>query len=128
MSAGRILVIDDDTQALQTARLLLTQAGYEVVTYNGYFNRLNFVVEQRPDLVLLDVNMPFLSGDELLALFKEHAELRKVPVVFFSSNDETSLRLMTVRAGALGYISKSDMGGALATKVRRHLERARLSV
>ncbi len=125
---GRVLVIDDDPQALDTARLLLQQAGFEVVTYSGHFNRLNFVLEHKPDLVLLDVNMPFLSGDELLRLFKDHVDLRRVPVVFFSSNDETSLRLMVVRCGALGYIPKSEMAGDFGGKVRRYVERARLAV
>lgn len=125
---GRILVIDDDPQALDTARLLLLQSGFEVVTYSGHFNRLNFVLEHSPDLVLLDVNMPFLSGDELLRLFKDSPELRRIPVVFFSSNDEMSLRVMVARCGALGYIPKSEMAGDFGTKVRRYVERARLAV
>jgi DNA-binding response OmpR family regulator len=120
----RVLVIDDDRMMLDTARGLLEQAGFEVVTYSGAFNRLNAIVDQAPDLVLLDVNMPLVPGDALARLMREDSRLGRVPFAFFSSNGEADLRRMVREAGACGYVSKSDMG-FFAAKVRRLIETAK---
>src|SRR6185436_11179778 len=118
---NKVLIIDDDLQLLDTARTLLERAGYRVAVYSGRFDRLGFVLREKPDLVLLDVNMPVVPGDELYELFREHAVLQHVPVVFFSSNDEHDLRLLVRRCGALGYIPKSAVGAGLSARVARYL-------
>jgi signal transduction histidine kinase len=92
-----------------------------VETHQG--SGTTFIVRHKPDLVLLDVNMPFLSGDELFKLFGDHPSLKGIPVAYFSSNDEASLRLMVVHTGAAGYTSKSEMGADFAGKVARILDR-----
>ncbi len=117
----RIVIIDDDVDLLATASRLLELEGFEVVTHRRAFNSTNLVAQLRPDLVLLDVNMPFLSGDNLFRLFKEDSRLAGVPVVFFSSNDEGSLRRMVQEMGAKGYITKSELSG---DKIRRFLPAA----
>jgi len=71
--------------------------------------------------VLMDVNMPFLSGDNLAGLFKRHPVLSKVPIVLFSSNDESILQRMARDVGAIGFISKSEMASGFARKVRLFL-------
>ncbi len=119
----KILIVDDDPQVLQTAAELLRRDGFEVVTYKEKLNRVNFIAQERPDLVLLDVNMPFLPGDELLRLLKGYPVLRDIPVLFFSSNDERDLRLMVLETGAAGYVSKSELGGNFAARIARELER-----
>jgi CheY-like chemotaxis protein len=118
---GKVLILDDDEHMLETARALLERAGFDVAVYAGRFDRLNFVLRHRPDLVLLDVNMPVVPGDELYQLFREHPVLRHVPVVFFSSNDEAELRLLARQSGAHGYISKSAVAVDLPARVARYL-------
>jgi CheY-like chemotaxis protein len=117
---AKILVMDDDAELLDTAAQLL-KPFYEVVTYRAAFNRLNAVREHHPDLVLMDVNMPLVPGDEVVRLLKESPELSGIPIVLFSSNDERSLRRMARECGALGYIPKSEMGANFAAQVGRHL-------
>ncbi|PWT94436.1 MAG: response regulator [Acidobacteria bacterium] len=119
-----IVLIDDDLQILQTARKLLEQEGFEVHTRNSGFESTNFIAKQNPDLVLLDVNMPFLSGDCLAEIFKTNPQVKGIPIVLFSSNDENTLRKMVMETGALGYISKSEMGAAFAQKVTEFIRRA----
>jgi CheY-like chemotaxis protein len=116
----KILVMDDDPVLLETASELL-RTGFDVITYRAAFNRLNVVREHQPDLILMDVNMPLVPGDEVTKLLKDSAELSGIPVVLFSSNDEQSLRQMARNCGAVGYISKSEMGWNFAAKVERHL-------
>ena len=117
----KIVLIDDDLQILSTAKSLLELSGFEVFTRNSGFDSTNFIGKHRPDLVLLDINMPFLSGDRLQQIFQAYRSTSDIPIVFFSSNDENSMRVLVKRTGAAGYISKSDMGNDFAAKVARFL-------
>jgi DNA-binding response OmpR family regulator len=121
---ARIAIIDDDPETLDTAAGLLGQAGFEVVVYSTNHGRLSFIVRTRPDLVLLDVNMPLVPGDDVCRLMKEHPELRRIPVVYFSSNDEGTLRAMARETEAAGYICKSEMAFDLGGQVARLLAAA----
>ena len=116
-SPKKVLIIDDDLVILETARRLLERDGLEVFVYSEGFNATNFALRHQPDLVLMDVNMPFLSGDNLAALFKRHHELSAVPLVLFSSNEEGSLRRMALEIGAVGYVSKSEMGAGFSRRI-----------
>jgi CheY-like chemotaxis protein len=117
----KILLMDDDAELLETASQLLTQRGFEVVTHRDSLNRLNMVRLHQPDLVLMDVNMPFVPGDEIVKLLKADPDLCEIPILLFSSNDERSLRQTASECGAAGYISKSEMGWQFAAVVERRL-------
>lgn len=124
MTAGagaKILVIDDDPELLETVGQLLEPRGFRVVLHRESFNRLNAVRQHRPDLILMDVNMPFVPGDEITKLLQDDPELKQIPVLLFSSNDERSLRVAARECGAAGYISKSQMGWQLASIVEQRL-------
>jgi CheY-like chemotaxis protein len=119
---AKILLMDDDAALLETASQLLAQRGFEVVTHRDSFNRLNAVRLHRPDLVLMDVNMPFVPGDEIVKLLKDDPELGLIPILLFSSNDERALRETVRECGAAGYSSKSEMGGQFAAVVEKRLK------
>lgn len=104
----KILIIDDDISHLAATRSLLEEEGYAVYTHGETFGTTNLVRQIKPDLVLLDINMPALSGDQLAKLLKGNAHTWKVPLVFYSSNDEDSLRQYARKFGAQGYICKGD--------------------
>lgn len=122
-----VLLIDDDPLILETARRLLERDGLRVIVYTAGFNATNFAARALPDLVLMDVNMPFLSGDSLVGLFKRHPTLQDVPVVLFSSNEESQLRDLAQAVGAVGYIAKSEMANDFANQVKRFLVQRRSS-
>lgn len=118
----KVLVLDDDDHALQTAAALLVRHGFVVATYSGMLNRITHAVNERPDLILVDVNMPLVPGDELVKLLAACPSLAGVPMVLFSSNDEGALRQAARACGAAGYICKSEMGRlGFAAKVARYL-------
>jgi len=123
----KVAVIDDDPDALRTAERVLNLAGFEVVTYGAAHSRLPFLLRETPDVVLLDVNMPLVSGDEICRIMRENPLLAHIPVVFFSSNDETTLRTMVSESGAAGYITKSEIGLDLGRRLKRILGRTRVS-
>lgn len=105
---SRILIIDDDPAHLNTARGILEAEGYEVFTQSQPFGSTNTVIHMKPDLVLLDVNMPGLSGDRLAEVFRANARTRNVMLVLHSSNDEDHLRTTARRLGLDGYICKGS--------------------
>ncbi|MFZ5906473.1 MAG: response regulator [Nitrospirota bacterium] len=105
----KILIIDDDEKHILTTREILENEGYEVYEHNLGFGSTNIIKEIQPDLVLLDMNMPGLSGEKLAALLKESRYVKGVPIVFYSSNDEQSLREAVRKTGIQGYICKGDM-------------------
>ena len=105
---SKILIIDDDPAHLNAARGILESEGYEVFTQSQPFGSTNTVIHLQPDLVLLDVNMPGLSGDRLAEVLRANARTRDVLVVLHSSNDEDHLRTTTRRLGLDGYICKGS--------------------
>ena len=107
----KILVVDDDEKHLLTTKELLELAGYEVVVHNSPFRSTEVVKTSSPDLIILDVNMPALSGDRLCSLLKGHSAAKNLPVLLYSSNDEDSLRRSVAEFGADGYVCKGDIAG-----------------
>jgi DNA-binding response OmpR family regulator len=116
---SRVLVLDDDAGVLVAAARFLELAGFEVLTCGGPFHPLAALLQPLPDLVLLDVNMPDLPGDELFQLIRQQPGGAALPIALFSSNDEAELRRLARALGACGYVPKSSLGPGLAAKVRR---------
>ena len=105
----RILVIDDDKKHLMTVKEILEGEGHEVYTHDQPFGSTSLARTLSPDLILLDVNMPGLSGDSLAKVIRSHFYGKDMPIVFYSSNDEDSLRQMVRLHQAKGYICKGDL-------------------
>ena len=115
-----ILVIDDDEKLLMATRELLEAEGYKVFTHKEGLGSCAAINLVKPDLVLLDINMPGLSGDRLAGMLGSFEFTRKIPVVFYSSNDEDILRRAVTAHKVKGYIAKGDLAD-LRRKVRQYL-------
>ncbi len=105
----RIFVVDDDEMHLDIVKELVENEGIEVITHHNGFGAVNRILELKPDLVLLDINMPGVSGDKLAAMLRANHEANHVPIVFYSSNDECSLREIVSACKVQGYICKGDI-------------------
>lgn len=103
---GKVLVVDDDRVALEVARERLEGAGYEVITRDSALGTSAVIQTERPDIVLLDVQMPGLSGTAL-AKFIGEKDLH-VPIILHSASDRAALREMAHECGAVGLIMKTD--------------------
>lgn len=115
--SARILIIDDDPTHLACARELLEAEGYQVDVHLTGFGATEKLIRTRPDLVLIDVNMPALSGDALASILRRRVHASGVRVFLYSSNDEDALRRAAARLDIDGYVCKGDPG-ALRRKVR----------
>ncbi|MBZ4418685.1 response regulator [Myxococcus sp. RHSTA-1-4] len=112
----RVLVVDDDQDQLVLAERTLSAFGFDVRTHRSSLGVSNLVRTSAPDLVLLDVNIPALSGDKVLALARAQAPAG-TKFILFSASDESKLRALARASGADGYISKSVQGEELAQKL-----------
>ena len=116
-----VLIIDDDERHLLTARAVIESMGYRVEIHNSPFRSTEKVYHLKPDLVLLDVNMPALPGDRLCKLLRNDPALTDLPIFLYSSNDEDILRRSVRTYQASGYVCKGNIGN-LQKKVRQVLD------
>jgi DNA-binding NarL/FixJ family response regulator len=121
-SARTILVIDDNLVVLEVTRSTLEQAGFRVVTRDKASGAVVAVLHERPDLVLLDVNMPNMTGDSLAEVLGRTRATRGTLVVLYSSLPANALRMKALAAGAHGFIQKTGAQAELVRQVRAFLE------
>jgi PleD family two-component response regulator len=122
MKRKKVMIIDDNEEVLQVTRDLLEHEGYDVVTHQHGFGATSAIRANRPDLVLLDINMPALSGENLAPLIHANRHTERVPIIFYSSNDEDALLDSVKRLGVADYICKGNIS-ELRVKVRRYAGR-----
>jgi DNA-binding response OmpR family regulator len=121
-SKGKILVIDDDARALTIAKRNLESAGYEVLVASSALKMPQIVQRERPDLVLLDVEMPALSGEHVLDLATLFDFLRLTPIVIHSAKSEEELKSLVARSQAKGYIKKTSNAITFVSQVEGFLK------
>ena len=99
-TAGKILVVDDESQNVEVLRRLMTRLSYEVLTAPDGESALHSVMRDRPDLVLLDVNMPGIDGFEVCRRLKADPATRLIPVVLVTTLTESEDRIRGIEADA----------------------------
>ena len=120
------LVVDDDPVALEVARERLEAIGFNVSTRDQALGTSSYIVQHRPDFVLLDVMMPALTGGELAQVLKRRAN--HTGVILHSSKPPAELRALAEATGALGSISKAFGDKEFTQEILRLTRRALTSV
>ena len=119
----RILVVDDDNTLLGAVRRLLTAAGFEVFTTDSALRLPQIVQREKPDLVLLDIEMPALSGEHVLEMARLFEFLQKIPIVIHSSKSDEELAALVAKSNAVGYIKKTGNPMSLVAQVQKFLQK-----
>jgi len=120
--AKHIVVIDDCRVTLAMLTDMLVDAGFIVSTAEDsvYSNHLIYG-SNPPDLILLDVMLPHMSGDKKAALIKNREKSRNIPVLLISSKEEQELLGMVTRSGANGFLKKPFNCEQLLSTVYSHI-------
>ncbi len=113
----RVLVVDDDETQLEMVSRFLS-GEFEVQTSSSPIGVSNLVREFRPDVILVDVNIPALSGDRIVSLVRRNTQ-SKARLVLFSSSDVDHLRQLADSVSADGWIQKGLGPTELADRLRR---------
>ncbi len=121
MSAGRILVVDDEPQIRRIMRMTLTTAGYEVEDAKTGEEALGKARDYRPDLVLLDINMPGMGG---LAACRALRADPNVAIVMLTVHNTEAAKVEALDAGADDFVSKPFSTPELLARIRAVLRRA----
>ena len=118
----KILIVDDDPMLLKATQLALKPAGYDILTAASGEEALQLVQEQRPDLILLDVNMPGVDGLEVCRQIKASPELAGTYVILFSASKTGSdAQSEGLDIGADGYITRPIPNRELLARVQAML-------
>ncbi len=125
MAAERILIVDDDEDVLLIVQTILDNAGYTVVLARNGREGVEKAIEGKPDLILLDVMMPELSGWEVCTTLKSGPETRQIPIAMLTVKSEIRDLITGMQVGADDYITKPFTRKKLLTTVRRLLDEKR---
>ncbi|MFH1728737.1 MAG: response regulator [Pseudomonadota bacterium] len=106
MSDKKILIVDDEIDILASIKIVLEGNGYLVKTTTNGDNVINIMTNDTPDLVLLDVMLPGISGYSICWQIKNNEKLKSIPVVFITAKSNESDKLMGEQMKGDGYINK----------------------
>jgi putative two-component system response regulator len=137
-----ILIVDDEALTIEVVSHHLQQAGYgNVISTDQAAQALPMVGLYRPDLLLLDIQMPVVNGIEILRVLRSDAELRHTPVVILTGNSDSETKLIALQSGASDLLTKPvhhqellvRLGNILKLKayqdqLRRHSEELEVAV
>lgn len=121
MARKKILLVDDSSTALMMNRMLLNKEPFDVVTARDGAEAVEKVLSEHPDLVVMDVVMPRMSGFEACAALRANAATRALPVLLVTTRGEGENVERGFEAGCTDYITKPVNGAELIAKVRNVL-------
>jgi DNA-binding response OmpR family regulator len=117
-----VMVVDDDNDILELARLVLEGGGYRVIGAPSGAEAMRVLAGDRPDLILLDINMPGMDGWQVLRLLKVDDRTSAIPVALFSIKSQVRDRVQGLQGGACDYIAKPFSCDELLGRVRHILD------
>jgi len=115
---GKVLVVDDERANVEVLTRMMRREGYEVISASNGELALEAVARYRPDLVLMDVNMPVVNGFEACRQLKRETATRLLPVILLTGLAATEDRLRGIEAGADDFLSKPFAVDELRARVR----------
>ena len=121
-----VLVVDDDPSIRDLLRIHLGNAGYRVLLAEDAIVAGHMLVKEAPDLLLLDLDMPYMTGLEFLPALRSVGTLPMFPIVFLTANPEG--RELAASLGAAGYLAKPILLNDLLNEVSRHLPGGRTAI
>jgi len=122
MTKKKILIVEDNEQNLYLSTFLLEKQGYDVIQARNGQEGLDTAAVARPDLILLDIQLPLMDGYEVARRLKAVEETRSIPIVAVTSYAMAGDREAVLSAGCEGYIEKPIDPDRFVEQVKRYLE------
>jgi PleD family two-component response regulator len=121
----RILIIDDDADFRENTRLLLTMEGYAAQVAEDAIEGGKALLAEKPDLIISDINMPYMDGLELLSLLRSNEETRTMTVILVSGRSDIDTLGKASQLGASDFLIKPLTRERLLVSIRTCLKAAR---
>jgi len=115
----RILIVDDNISILKQISSHLN--GYEVLLAKSGMSALEICGKEKPDLILLDIEMPGMNGFDVIVRLKQNPSTEKIPVIFLTASDDSALEVKALKLGARDFITKPVEKNILIHRVELHL-------
>jgi len=122
MMKKKILIVEDNEQNLYLTTFLLEKQGYDVVQARNGEEGVDLALSERPDLILLDIQLPIMDGHEVARRLKQALETQSIPIVAVTSYAMAGDREAVLSAGCEGYIEKPIDPDRFVEQVKRYLE------
>ena len=123
---AKVMIVDDDPQILATLKILLEPWGLRVITLQNpkrFWQRLQAT---KPDLLVLDIKMPQVSGVELCQVVRNDPHWSHLPIIFLTAHTEAEIISRVFSVGADDFVSKPIVGPELVVRILNRLERTKL--
>ena len=121
-TVAKIMIVDDDPQILDLLRTLLEKWGFQVTLLDNPEHFWQFLPYHQPDLVILDLEMPNLSGIDICQVVRNDPQWQNLPILFLSAHQDATIVQQVFSAGADDYISKPIVGPELIARVQSRLD------
>ena len=118
------LVVDDDDQVLRLVKRVLERAGFECITVSDGHSAHDAAVEWRPDIILLDLMIGDVTGDEIMAQLRDDFRTRLIPVVVLTARDSLKDKVEHLLSGADDYVTKPFIPEELVARLRAVMTRS----
>ena len=118
-----VVFVVDDNDANLTACKQILKSRYVVYPFLAAAKMLQVLERVRPDLILLDVEMPEIDGYEAIRLLKDNNDYCEIPVIFLSAREDAESEKMGLTLGAVDFVQKPFSSAQLLERVERHLTR-----
>ncbi len=125
MTGDKILVVDDEAYSRTLSKTILEKNGYQVVQASNGKEALRKAETEKPDLILLDIVMPDMTGFDVCKRLRKQQKTRFIPIIMFSALSRDVDRKMSKAAGANALVSKSSAPKSLISEVKIHLDAIR---
>lgn len=122
MSKFKILCVEDNHDTQRMLTVLLTQAGYDVITADDGLQGIEKAKAWRPALILMDMMMPRMSGAEAIKELRKINSTRDIPILVLSAYQEQALINEALRAGADDFLIKTVLPDDLTKVIDKYLE------
>jgi len=120
----KILLIDDNDALCEIIRMLLEKEGFAVAVSHDGNDGLDNIHKEKPDLVILDLGLPGLPGEEVCRRIRKDDDIAKTPVIMLTAKQEDSDRIVGRVIGADSYITKPFESEKLLKEMNRLLSRS----
>ncbi len=117
----KVMIIDDSTTIRKSAELFLGQAGFQVMVVENGFDALMRVMDDKPDILFIDVMMPRLDGYQTCQIIKRNPEFKDMPIIILSSKDGLFDKARGKIVGATEYLTKPFTKEGIIGAVKKHV-------
>ncbi len=121
-SQALIVYIDDNQDMLKLAERILSDEGYKIITAISPSEGIDKIKEEKPDVVLLDINMPSMDGYKVCSVLQENEETSFIPVIFLTALESDRDKAKAFSAGGVDYLVKPIKKESLLPIIEKHIK------